>query len=201
MKPGFVFPPVTVETPHDALMWVDRGLSRAARATGPRVLHDILTNSGEIIISGAFEGVKTACIAAAFITKGCERWLDQPTGHAPTFKSIWSLEWNRSCQHEISAWDKHMTDDSCCFGDILDFTPKKYRKLVGLDGGKELHSKKMGEKLCKCHVKTHEWCHVHSKMCRIKSADIHVAGSPCTDHSTFGCGKKFKGHKAKFFYI
>ena len=120
VKPGLVFPPVTVETPHDALMWVDRGLSRAARATGPRVLQDILTNSGEIIISGAFEGVKTACIAAAFITKGCERWLDQPTGHAPTFKSVWSLEWNRSCLHAISAWDKHMKDDSCCFGDILD---------------------------------------------------------------------------------
>ena len=44
VRPGFVFPPVTVETPHDALMWVDRGLSRAARAIEPHVLRSILTN-------------------------------------------------------------------------------------------------------------------------------------------------------------
>ena len=95
-----------------------------------------------------------------------------------------------------------MKDDSCCFGDILDVTPQKYRKLVGLDGGKEQPATKLARRLCKCDVKTEAWCFTHQRMCRIKSADIHVAGSPCKDHSTFNShGKKFKGPHAKLFYI
>eukprot|EP00969_Alexandrium_andersonii_P232448 10263087-Alexandrium_andersonii.AAC.1 len=37
-------------------------------------------------------------------------------------------------------------------------------------------------------------------MCEIVSCDATRAGSPCTDHSSYGSMKKFKGGKAKYFY-
>jgi len=38
-------------------------------------------------------------------------------------------------------------------------------------------------------------------MCALSSSHKHSAGSPCTDHSSFGKQAKLKGRQAKFFYI
>ena len=195
------FQAVVVETPEDSLMWADRGLTRSEQVIGAEVLQELIADC-HLTCSGAFEGVKTSAIASAFISKASERWLDAhglPTTRAPTFESIWSLEKNRSCQHEILALDDASGDESCLFGDILLFTPNEHRKKVGLDGGVEWPASKLEDILPYCDVKVKARCKRHRRKCRLKVADVHVAGTSCTDHSSFGKCKRFRGDKAKYF--
>ena len=194
------FSPCTVSTPEEALLWVDRGLGRCEEVLGAEVLRTLL-GGRELTVSGSFEGVKTAGIACDFIAKGCARWLADSARPAPTFRSLWSLECHKSCQQEILAWDKFQRCDSCCFSNILDFTPKKYRKAVGLDGGDERPANNLAACLCQCDVAERAWCVRHGRFCRPTTADLHVAGTPCTDHSSFGKRRKHVGPKAKLFYL
>ena len=197
------FQAVVVETPEDSLMWADRGLTRSEQVIGAEVLQELITDC-DLTCSGAFEGVKTTAIACALISKACERWLDAhglPTTRAPTFQSIWSWEKNWSCQNEILALDDSSGDQSCLFGDILLCTPDEHRKKVGLDGGVEWPASKLEKILPYCDVKVRAKCKRHCRVCRVKKADIHFAGTSCTDHSSFGKNKKFRGPTAKLFFL
>eukprot|EP00969_Alexandrium_andersonii_P115780 5120461-Alexandrium_andersonii.AAC.1 len=53
----------------------------------------------------------------------------------------------------------------------------------------------------RCKTKRQAWCFIHGKYCSITTTDTTRAGSPCTDHSSYGSQKRFQGSKAKYFYL
>ena len=89
----------------------------------------------------------------------------------------------------------------CQFGDILDFLPDHLRGSCGLDNGRELSAATLRKRLPRCAVKLMAHCTTHNRMCHATRCDKHVAGSPCTDSSSFGKGLMFDGKQAKYFYV
>ena len=94
----------------------------------------------------------------------------------------------------------------CIFGDILEsVSSKEDRRDCGLDrfkGGltiKELYERdlhKIAVHTDKLKCLSHPRC-----ACRLRRACMHVGGSTCTDHSTYGACKGDEGQQAKVFLL
>ena len=104
------------------------------------------------------------------------------------------------------------SSNTCIFSDIFDTVSSPgLRKACGLDGNKanqesaatlferDLHRAKVSL----CHLK----CFCHNKKntkkggCSVRRAHIHISGSTCTDHSTFGACKGDEGEEVKVFLV
>eukprot|EP00969_Alexandrium_andersonii_P203630 8997740-Alexandrium_andersonii.AAC.1 len=51
----------------------------------------------------------------------------------------------------------------------------------------------------KQNCRSRAFCHIHQKECVAMSADLHEAGSPCTDYSSMGAGLRCEGPCLKYF--
>ena len=111
---------------------------------------------------------------------------------------VFACEVDKRCQEELLILPN---GPKCVFDNILDVTPDAYRSAVGIDGSEPAHPAYLRERLPTCTPKTHAWCIKHGKSCAFKTADVHVAGISCTDHSAMGKREELMGKSARVFYI
>ena len=66
----------------------------------------------------------------------------------------------------------------------------------------ELPAEQLRRVLPGCKTRSKAWCVKCGKECPISHTDVHRAGTPCVDHSTFNQNRQaFDGSKAKLFYL
>ena len=113
------------------------------------------------------------------------------------------------CKAELRSMFAFMgSSTTCIFSDILDtVSSPDLRKACGLDGnkaradsaatlfGRDLHRANVSLGHVKC------FCHNKKSGCSVRRAHIHIAGSMCTDHSTFGSCDGDDGEQAKVFLV
>ena len=121
--------------------------------------------------------------AIAYLT-GIKSHLTQKDATAGiTFRSLWAMDFVMACQEELLALP---SPPMCCFQDLLHHLPDHLRPMCGLDGGLERHATYLKKILPQADIRMDLWCCAHGRVCRVRSADLHTAGTPCTDHSSQG---------------
>eukprot|EP00973_Karenia_brevis_P068566 9536718-Karenia_brevis.AAC.1 len=63
----------------------------------------------------------------------------------------------------------------CVFTQLLDFTEKKYRRAVGLDGGREWPVDKLSKVIPGMTIPSKVWCARHGRRCPVPYVDEHDA--------------------------
>eukprot|EP00959_Pyramimonas_sp_CCMP1952_P106218 2220894-Pyramimonas_sp.AAC.1 len=58
----------------------------------------------------------------------------------------------------------------------------------------------MRPELTACSSNRAMYCVRCAKTCDVVECDIHVAGTPCTDHSMYGLQRRMHGPRAKLFW-
>lgn len=82
--------------------------------------------------------------------------------------------------------------------DLLDHVPDSLRSACGPeDSVNEKSPAELKSILPDAPIKLNIPCVVHGRACRMQRADLHTAGTPCTDHSTQGKIVMFAGAKAR----
>lgn len=180
--------------------WLDR------KFTCQEQLVAAITGGGhgrKITTSGSFSGVGSPEIADDCFGNCSRLWLESiglpkdKADKALSFEHMWAIEWDKSCTTELQIGFPGM----CVFSNILEFAPPRLHAAVGLGSSTSWPPAKLRKVLPTCEVRSTAYCTTHKKMCVATSCHKHVAGSPCTDASSFGDGLQFEGKQAKFFYI
>eukprot|EP00973_Karenia_brevis_P004362 598081-Karenia_brevis.AAC.1 len=120
------------------------------------------------------------------------------TNNTILFECEYSIECNARCQEELCCMPdgpKHV------FNNLLDFAEPRYRKSLGLDGGRQLSNAELAKTIPYMRIKKKTWCVKCGQDCALPVVDEHDAGPHCTDHSSMGANAKDDGPKAKFLYI
>jgi len=204
-SPAGADPLPAVHSTDTAMAWAVHGMNRIIQKhiSSPEKLMAVLTNR-HLTTSGSFSGVASPEIADDMLVASAQTFLAsqgmlaaEVQSTAISFEHMWAIEWDSKCAAELRAQYPNM----CVFSNILDFTPARLRHCVGLDGGKELPAQVIKPLLTHCTPKRSAWCQTHSGYCCIRVCHKHVAGSPCTDASSYGDGLMFNGSQSKYFYL
>ena len=111
-------------------------------------------------------------IPAARLRKKC--------GPTP-WQHVFAIDMSAHCRQEMSM-SSH--PPQCCFADMTDFISGQVRRsLLGIDLGDIDFERLKSIVFRKGLVTLDAPCTVHNRHCRLRCADVHVAGSPCTDWS------------------
>ena len=189
---------------NEAMMWCQRGFERIANCTRLTAngLARLFSNR-RITSSGVFSGIGSAELAHGIIDKTADRFIDSLPAHdrpllgPMTSFSAWGIERDHSCQEALIA---HPFGPECIFSDVLDILPPQARLACGLDGGTELQAAQLKEVIIKSKVDLSAWCVRHGRKCRLQRTHMHVAGTPCINHSSMGKRELFSGSAAKLFF-
>ena len=205
LSPFHGFGRIDVDSLEAAFRYDQHALARACEALGSaeELIHLISNRTAST--SSAFSGIGTDITADSVHSHCFQEFINENwTGDhackpvAVKFESKFAMDFDNKCIEELLA---HPAGSGCVFKDVLEFAPSSLRTACGLDGGAELPGETLRKVLPTCQVLLHGWCYRHGKVCALQRADRHSAGSPCTDHSSFGLGKRFAGSKAKLFYL
>lgn len=136
-------------------------------------------------LSTAFSGIDAPATAIHMI---CDALDQQPSARQTKLIVTSAVEYLAESQNELLMLSKS-NPQFCCFGDITSFYRQEIKGVV------EEMSKKAypaAFEALKPVIKSGKampltsYCRRHDKMCRMQPARRHVAGTPCTDHSSMG---------------
>ena len=193
-----------------AFAWAPVALRRlVAYDCLPReALKNALSNR-TLTTSSAFSGIGSDAAADACIAAAARDVLHE-LGHNQQpplrFISLYNIEIVGTCRNEVLSGPD---PPRCMFGDILEFAPPKLRGLCmramadakHQNGQDTIHMEQLREALPKAVPKLTGYCFVHDRVCRLRRAYRHVAGTPCVDHSRFGPRKRSSGPTEVLFLL
>lgn len=92
----------------------------------------------------------------------------------------------------------HARRASSHFSDILDFLPDAVNSLCQRD---DVPNEVLKKRILACRTKPSAFCVRCRAACAVSKSDIHWAGTPCQDSSTFNIDRRhFEGPRAKVFW-
>ena len=141
-------------------------------------------------ISTSFSGVD----APGFSARVCANAISKQIHAANAFRVrlTSACEKNRACIEELlNAVDgpEHV------FSDMLSVLPQET-----IDASRSSTTKDLRRMVLKAKLNTTSWCCRHGRTCSTSRAAIHVAGTPCTDHSSYGSRLRDQG-KCYILYL
>ena len=181
-----------------AFEWADDMISIIERVA-PQVLQyfrHTLSLPEEATMSTAFSGVDATGHALENILHAlhgdkvgdcstrCSRKRSPRIQRGPAWSNLFAIEWLGHSQDELLLAD---VPPQCLFGDIHSFIDSRvYRSVLSLDLEKltfdDLQSLMWRNGL----VQTYGDCLTHGRRCPLRKAQVHMAGTPCTDWSHMG---------------
>ena len=136
-------------------------------------------------LSTAFSGIDAPATAIHMI---CDALDQQPSARQTKLIVTSAVEYLAESQNELLMLSKS-NPQFCCFGDITSFYRQEIKGVVEEMSKKAypaaFEALKPVIKSGKAMTLT-SYCRRHDKMCRMQPARRHVAGTPCTDHSSMG---------------
>ena len=188
----------------DAMRWAESALEFVRRND---ILSDVeldaLISDKVVIISTAFSGIGTPETANRMISAACAKHLARrpttPTTPRPlSFQNSFAIEIDKRCQEELLIMEG---GPNHVFEDILNFLPRQVRRQCDLyRGGKPATKQELKTNILNAKPLLSAWCVRHGCRCKLASTDLHEAGSPCTDASSFGLKRFMDGPAAPAFW-
>ena len=157
-------------------------------------LSDLATSLSTRTTSVAFAGIAAHDVSdrmlAAFLGQVLQRQVTPP-------KSMWLIEKDNACQAELGilhsaemnpAVYQDVSDQPCIFSDIMQFWRPELKELIDqLTKSPQLAMESLsGLILQRRAVKLSAECKTHGKICKLRPAHRHSAGSVCTPYSSQG---------------
>jgi site-specific DNA-cytosine methylase len=160
---------------------------------------DIFQTDRELTMSSAYSGIGTIEQAAHQVCTGI-------TGRRCRVTPVWALEKDTTCKAELVSWFHSLGyHRACVFGNLKDLVPQRWYSDLGFGkNADELPPSDLFEKgLQDTDVFTcSRSCAAHTgQLCQLRHTDIHVAGTTCVDHSSYGSCSGDEGRNVKFFLI
>ena len=159
--------------------------------------------SRRLTSSGAFDGIGAANLAEGIIEQAARRHqvnsASGDTNAAVTFASAWAIEWDSKAQDELLLLPEGLRP-SHLFGDIGGFVPEPLQEAFQ-SATDAADMRQLSTSIPCCKPVLEGFCRIHGQRCRLHATDIHVAGSPCIAHSSFGLQKGMEDRRAKYFLI
>ena len=174
--------------------WHDHAVKVLAAASGdddddsdPSELEHVLKMAAGDTMSTAFSGIEAPHTASCANRLAMSRVLGR---EVPMPRLLHMIEYDPQNQQELLLLSKQTGNHACLFGDIASF----YRPELG-DVLAELKQKPMlcveilGPLIASGRaVKSSAFCLTHQKMCCLRTAKRHIAGTSCTPYSRRGAG-------------
>ena len=192
-----------------AFAWAPVALRRmAAYGCVPREALKTAISNRTLTTYSAFSGIGSdaaadACIAAA--ARDVLKELGHDEQPPLRFTSLCNIEVVGTCRNEVLSGPD---PPRCMFGDIMEFAPPTLRRLCDramsdamLQWGDGSHMKGVRKALPKAMPNLTAYCFAHGRVCRLRRAHRHVAGTPCVDHSRFGPRKRSSGPTEVLFLL
>ena len=162
-------------------------------------LYQLLQQMRATSMSTEFSGIDTPATAFIMLGTAICKQLGMDSSHVPTPANVYAVEWSAQAREELL---HHPHCPQHVFGDINEFwRPHVASQLDALISNEHatdqvlLPLMRRGEAT----VRT-AWCFKHGKMCTVdRAADLHAAGTPCTDWSMRGLMQKANGSTWKSF--
>ena len=194
-------PRAEVNTVEDAFQWVDHAFQRVAAAgvfgTTPTALE-----GRSVGISTCFSGIGSPEIACRAIQNGHREFLlkrGEDGAKGITFLCRWAIEKSIKAQAELLHLRPPPTH---VFRNIFDLLPCQRHREVGLGrGASEPNPDTLKAWLPKVQILRRAQCIACGHPCTLQATDVHVAGSPCTGHSSYGERGALSSVQAKLFYL
>lgn len=181
---------IVCHSPHDSMAWASHAAAKVEQVSGRAFFAQFAGQT--LTISSSCSGVLTPELAAHI---GCHAINQRlaPESQAFRVQPLFAVEKNAKCQEEIlhlpgDQKPRHVFADQLSFlgGDVrakCNAKPQAARHLI-------MASASLG-----C-----AWCVRHGAYCKAERADLHVAGTPCVAHSSFGLRGGFDDPVNQVFY-
>ena len=192
----------------DSMSWALQGVNRFAasllrgssstaseKADEAKQLLLHIVSGRSLTISSAFSGIGTPELSARLLVSALNSHISSLFGtHVPmTVKSVWGIEKRASCQEELL----HMEGGpACLFEDQAGFIDIGWSRITARSSVSFVRNLILHGR-----VLPSGWCLRHGDQCYCLRADLHVAGTPCTDFSSMNSKRKLiHGSKNKLWY-
>ena len=156
-----------------------------------------------ISLSSAYSGIGTVEQSAHQI---CHN-LSSTCGLHST-QALWALEKDDVCKAELVSYFGGFGGDTCVFGNLKELIPSSWWADLGFAPGaasQELTPTQLYDKGLHHTTLILEGracaAHVGRCTCTLKRSDVHIAGTTCVDHSSYGSCSGDEGKNVKFFLI
>ena len=168
---------------YQAFAWSSDSIARARELFG-----DAPFVGRSLTMSSAYSGIATVEQSSHQV---CHNLSSTLGCGSHSLQSLWTLEKDDVCKAELASYFSDLGSDSCVYGNLIALVPESWWADLGVGpNAKELtptelyakrlhHTKLILEgHTCAAHV----GCHT----CKLGHSDVHVAGTTCVDHSSYG---------------
>ena len=176
--------------PLDSFRWAPHGLKSVymRKLVSEQMLCRAFTGEA-FTLSSSFSGIGCFDFAAHMACSVVNDFLKQFTELEFTpcsTQTLYCVEKHGPCQSELLASPNLKADDCCVFGNILQLLPDALADELASSNDLTADQISAMIKAGMANFKSELKCKRHNKMCYVKRARVHSAGSPCTDHSAYG---------------
>ena len=156
-----------------------------------------------ISLSSAYSGIGTIEQSAHQVCHCLSGVRGPHTTHA-----LWALEKDAVCQAELVSYFGGFGCDTCVFGNLKELIPRSWWADLGFAAGAaelelpptQLYAKRLHHTLLMLDGR-HCAAHVGRCTCKLRRSDVHIAGTTCVDHSSYGSCTGDEGRNVKCFLI
>lgn len=179
-----------VETLDDAFRWAEDAIARVEDVGGEEALYAMADRMSQCSMSTAFSGIGSPEVASNMLHAALSLRLPKKTIKRPVVLS--QVEWDAEAQQELLLLGEEF--DTCLFGDIFTFFRDDIRDSINVVKERPAHALEvLAPVIASGNSMTRfGYCLRHKKMCGLKTAHRHRAGTSCTAYSTQGA----RGHHA-----
>ena len=182
---------VVVRSLQEAFAWPSDSI-HTLRAEGyaDDELYEIAMNMFRRTYSTACSGIEAPRAALGVMHDAFETNLECSL---PPVQCLSSVEYDNAGINDIMAFNAASGDhDSCVFGDMRSFYKAPIQGVLkhlteNPDKAYTAIAPVVRKKLA---VNRYAYCYAHRRQCSLRCADVHIAGTPCTAHSSIGSQKK-----------
>ena len=190
-----------VDSLPEAMAWGQNGLRRLLQNNleiTPGSLKQQLTNN-TVSMSSCFSGVAAPEVSTRMIEHAATTVFSDDETRPLRISPVFVIEKSPKCRDELLAMEqppKHV------FGDIVDFAPNNIRRILGCSGSARSSSTQVREVVPFCKMRLTAHCYRCNSNCTLRRTAMHVAGSPCQDHSIMNQARNtIYGKHIGLFYL
>lgn len=154
------------------------------RSGGKRAAEDIANKINGLRFSTSFSGVGAPDVAVDVLKHAAQEWLGLEPEHRVKYDCIFAVERDFVCQYELQLLPE---PPQHIFGDITDFVNESFATIFIKHLDRWSYDELVHFARTPNCVSRHASCVCHPtcRACRIETADLHIAGTPCVDFSSF----------------
>ena len=168
---------------YQAFAWSSDSIARARELFG-----DAPFVGRSLTMSSAYSGIATVEQSSHQV---CHNLSSTLGCGSHSLQSLWTLEKDDVCKAELASYFSDLGSDSCVYGNLIALVPESWWADLGVGPNAkeltptELYAKRLHR--TKLILEGHTCAaHVGCHTCKLGHSDVHVAGTTCVDHSSYG---------------